>query len=79
VNAVPLTLKQANTLVDRLHRHHKPVVGHRFSIGAEVDGNLVGASGQQDGRAHKADMPLFGHVEETVQGPKVRWRRVLHG
>jgi len=39
----PLTLRQANELVDRLHRHHKPVVGHRFSIGLEMDGVLVGA------------------------------------
>lgn len=30
---VPLTLKQANELVEKLHRHHKPVVGHRFSVG----------------------------------------------
>lgn len=28
----PLTLKQANELVARLHRHHKPARGHRFSI-----------------------------------------------
>lgn len=41
---VPLTLKQANELIAKLHRHHKPVVGHRFSIGAEKDGNLVGAA-----------------------------------
>jgi hypothetical protein len=41
---VPLTLGQANELVSRLHRHHKPVVGHRFSIGA-MDGDvLIGAS-----------------------------------
>lgn len=29
----PLTLKQANELVARWHRHHKPAVGHRFSLG----------------------------------------------
>jgi hypothetical protein len=29
----PCTLKQANKLVDEIHRHHKPVRGHRFSIG----------------------------------------------
>lgn len=29
----PLTLSAANDLVARLHRHHKPVVGHRFSLG----------------------------------------------
>lgn len=40
---VPLTLKQANELIGSLHRHHKPVTGHRFSIGVEVDGKLVGA------------------------------------
>lgn len=43
LRAVPLTLKQANDLIARLHRHHKPVVGHRFSIGALRDGELVGA------------------------------------
>ena len=39
----PLTLKQANILVTSLHRHHKPAVGHRFSLGLEKDGQLVGA------------------------------------
>lgn len=37
---LPLTLKQANELVARLHRHHKPVTGHRFSIGC-ADENAV--------------------------------------
>lgn len=45
MRVVPLTLKQANTLVAELHRHHKPVVGHRFSIGLMGDdGQLVGAA-----------------------------------
>lgn len=43
MRAVPLTLAQANAVVAELHRHHKPVVGHRFSIGAEHYGELVGA------------------------------------
>ena len=38
-----MTLTQANALVTRLHRHHKPAVGHRFSIGCVEDGALVGA------------------------------------
>ena len=41
---IPLTLKKANELIARLHRHHKPVVGHRFTIGVEKDGELVGAA-----------------------------------
>lgn len=40
---VPLTLAQLNVLVARLHRHHQPVRGHRFSLGVECKGQLVGA------------------------------------
>jgi hypothetical protein len=40
----PIELKEANKLVAQLHRHHKPVVGHRFSLGvADNDGVLHGA------------------------------------
>jgi hypothetical protein len=41
---VPLTLKQANDAIESLHRHHKRVVGHRFSIGAMKNDVLVGAA-----------------------------------
>lgn len=40
---VHLELKEANALVSKFHRHHKPAVGHRFSIGVEDDGRLCGA------------------------------------
>ena len=42
---VHVELKQANELVAKYHRHHKPVVGHRFSMGAfdTVRNELVGA------------------------------------
>lgn len=40
---VPLTLKQLNTGVITLHRHHKPVQGHRFSLGCMSGDFLVGA------------------------------------
>ena len=39
----PLTLREANALVSRWHRHHKPVVGQKFSIGCESNGEFVGA------------------------------------
>ena len=39
---MPLELKELNALVATLHRHHKPVQGHRFSIGLEENGRLVG-------------------------------------
>ena len=37
---VPLELVEANAVVARWHRHHKPCTGHRFSIGC-VDANGV--------------------------------------
>lgn len=43
--AIPLELAEANALVASWHRHHKPTVGHRFSIGAiDEDGVLHGAA-----------------------------------
>ena len=39
----PLDLAEANALVRTLHRHHVPVVGHKFSLGAVKDGQIIGA------------------------------------
>ena len=41
---VPMELKEANKFIGDLHRHHKPVQGHRFSIGVEKDGKIVGVA-----------------------------------
>ncbi len=35
-------LSEANDFVRALHRHHRPVVGHKFSIGAVAGDALVG-------------------------------------
>ena len=37
---IPMTLREANAFVEQHHRHHKPVVGHKFSIGVS-DGEKV--------------------------------------
>jgi hypothetical protein len=41
---VHVELAEANAFVNALHRHHKRVVGHKFSLGAEEDGKLVGVA-----------------------------------
>lgn len=41
---VRVKLPDANAFVARLHRHHKSVVGHLFSIGASENGTLVGVA-----------------------------------
>jgi hypothetical protein len=38
----PCELRDANEFIAKHHRHHKPVVGHRFSLGAWKDEQLVG-------------------------------------
>jgi len=42
LRVVHVELREANEFVGRLHRHNKPVTGHRFSIGAKVGEFLVG-------------------------------------
>ncbi|WP_371721843.1 XF1762 family protein [Neglectibacter sp. X4] len=41
---VPMTLKEANAFVEQKHRHHGPVVGHKFSIGLSNGEEIVGVA-----------------------------------
>lgn len=63
---IPLTLTQANEAVATLHRHHKPVVGHRFSIGLESDGKMVGAVIVDRPVARKTDQYMVAEVTRLV-------------
>lgn len=40
--AIPLDLAEANAFVAKHHRHHFPVNGHKFSIGAAISDTIVG-------------------------------------
>ena len=39
-----IRLADANAFVAAHHRHHRPVTGHKFSLGCEQDGRLVGVA-----------------------------------
>jgi len=39
-----IDLGEANAFVRERHRHHKAVVGHLFSLGAALDGKIVGVA-----------------------------------
>jgi hypothetical protein len=41
---VPIALDEANALVARWHRHSKPTIGHKFSLGLSVGEQIVGAA-----------------------------------
>ena len=44
LSLVPVSLKDANAFVAEHHRHHKPTRGHKFSVGCEAEGRLVGVA-----------------------------------
>lgn len=44
LSVCPVKLPEANAFVRLHHRHHKPVVGHKFSLGAVMGGELVGVA-----------------------------------
>lgn len=57
VKAIPVELKQANELVDRLHRHHDPVYRDKFRLGCIADdGHLCGVI--------QAGRPVSRHLDD---------------
>lgn len=40
----PITLAEANQFVAEHHRHHKPVVGHKFCMAVSSGGEVVGVA-----------------------------------
>ena len=40
----PISLAEANAFVAEHHRHHKPVIGHKFSIGCTDGEKIVGVA-----------------------------------
>jgi hypothetical protein len=44
LNHVRIDLAEANAFVTEHHRHHKPVIGHLFSLGAVLGDKIVGVA-----------------------------------
>lgn len=63
---VPLELKDLNALVARLHRHHKPVQGHRFSIGLKDGTELVGGASVGRPTARKTNQRTVLEITRLV-------------
>lgn len=67
MRVIPLTLDQANHLVEQLHRHHKPARGHRFSLGLLDDaGGLRGAAIVGRPVARQIDQHAVAEVSRLV-------------
>lgn len=52
---IPISLKRANEFVTEHHRHNKKVPGHKWSLGLEHEGKLVGVAIIGRPVARKAD------------------------
>lgn len=44
LSITPISLEEANAFVQIHHRHHKPVVGHKFSIAVSKEDTVVGVA-----------------------------------
>lgn len=62
---VPTTLSEANELVKQWHRHHRPTVGHRWSIAVALEGRLVGAA--ICGRPNARMTPQYTVLEDMTR------------
>lgn len=58
----PISLRDANAWIDRVHRHHRPVTGHKFSV-AVIDetGQLRGVG--VAGRPVSRELQRQGYLE----------------
>lgn len=67
MTVIPLTIAQSNELIRRWHRHHKPVVGHRYALGLLTeDGELHGAIVVGRPVSRELDQYLIAEVTRLV-------------
>lgn len=60
----PITLKEANAFVEQHHRHHRPVTGHKFSIGCTDGEKIVGVA--------IVGRPVSRYLDDSENGASLR-------
>lgn len=75
----PITFRAACAFIAQHHRHHKKPTGHKFSIGVEQDGMLVGVAcvGRPSARAY--DDGRQGEVIRTCTDGTFNANSMLYG
>jgi hypothetical protein len=76
---VPITFRKACEFVALLHRHNKPPRGHKFSIGLENEGNLVGVAMAGRPVARHFDDGLTLEVNRTCTDGTANANSMLYG
>jgi hypothetical protein len=76
---VPVSFRDAAAFVDMWHRHNKPPVGHKFSIGAAVAERLVGVAMVGRPVARHFDDGLTLEVTRTATDGTANVNSMLYG
>jgi hypothetical protein len=76
---VPITFRKACEFVALLHRHNKPPRGHKFSIGLENEGTLVGVAMAGRPVARHFDDGLTLEVNRTCTDGTANANSMLYG
>ena len=79
MNIVPITLKTAKEFVMAHHRHNRPPVGHKFSVGLESDGVLIGVAVAGRPVARMLDDGLTLEVTRTCTDGTQNANSMLYG
>ena len=79
MNIIPLTLRKANIFIRDFHRHSKQVVGCRFCIGAEADGELIGVAVIGRPVARKIDQQFTAEIVRTCTNGRKNVNSFLYG
>jgi len=69
MKVVPITIREANQVVGEHHRHNAPTHGGKFAIGAEHNGELVGAVIVGRPVARLLDKALQAEITRLVVAP----------
>ncbi|VHM07256.1 Uncharacterised protein [Streptococcus pyogenes] len=58
----PISLRDANAWIDEVHRHHRPVTGHKFSVALVDESGALRAVGVA-GRPKSRELQRQGYLE----------------
>lgn len=79
MKACRVELAEANAFVDAVHRHHEGLPGHRFSVGAEINGVLVGVVTVGRPVAPKTDKKYIAEVTRLASNGSKNVCSFLYG
>lgn len=75
----PISFAEACAFVEKYHRHNKPPIGHKFSIGLEAEGKIVGVAMVGRPVARMLDDGLTLEVNRTATDGTPNANSMLYG